>query len=68
LLEELGVEFDKRGNVQTNTDYMTSHKGVFCAGDMRRGKSLIVWAISEGRRSAYNIDTYLMGRSSLPKL
>ncbi len=68
LLHELGVEFDVKGNVKTGADYMTSRKGVFSAGDMRRGQSLIVWAISEGRRSAYNIDTYLSGKSSLPKL
>ena len=67
LLEELGVEFDKRGNVKTDADYMTSRKGVFSAGDMRRGQSLIVWAISEGRRAAYYIDTHLSGRSNLPK-
>jgi len=68
LLNNLGIEFDKRGNVNTGADYMTSRKGVFSAGDMRRGQSLIVWAISEGRRSAHHIDAYLMGRSSLPKL
>jgi glutamate synthase (NADPH/NADH) small chain len=68
LLNELGVELDNRGNVKTGADYMTSRKGVFSAGDMRRGQSLIVWAISEGRRSAYNIDAYLTGRSSLPIL
>jgi len=68
LLGELKVEFDNRGNVKTGEDYMTSHRGVFAAGDMRRGQSLIVWAISEGRRSAYNIDKYLMGGSSLPIL
>lgn len=68
LLEELGIEFDKRGNVNTDANYMTSRKGVFSAGDMRRGQSLIVWAISEGRRSAYSIDKYLTGRSNLPKL
>ncbi len=68
LLNELGVEFDVKGNVKTGADYMTSRGGVFSAGDMRRGQSLIVWAISEGRRSAFNIDTYLTGKSSLPKL
>jgi glutamate synthase (NADPH/NADH) small chain len=68
LLEKLGVEFDSAGNVKTDDNYMTSIKGVFSAGDMRAGQSLIVWAISEGRRSAYCIDKYLMGQTSLPML
>ena len=68
LLKELGIEFDNRGNVKTGEDFMTSRKGVFSAGDMRRGQSLIVWAISEGRRSAHNIDKYLMGNSILSNL
>jgi len=68
LLKELGVEFDQRGNVKTDDNYMASGKGIFAAGDMRRGQSLVVWAISEGRRAAYNIDKYLMGDSSLPAL
>ena len=68
LLKGLKVEFDPRGNVQTGNDYMTSHKGVFSAGDMRRGQSLIVWAISEGRRAAYHIDKYLMKESFLPNI
>ena len=68
LLKELGVEFDERGNVKTDAKYMTSRKGVFSAGDMRRGQSLIVWAISEGRRAAYYIDEYLMDKSYLPKI
>ncbi len=68
LLRELNVEFDQKGNVKTGADHMTSRKGVFSAGDMRRGQSLIVWAISEGRRAAYNMDRYLTGGSSLPKL
>lgn len=68
LLKDLGVEFDNKGNVRTNEFYMTSRKAVFCAGDMRRGQSLIVWAISEGRRAAYNIDKYLMDKSYLPKI
>ncbi len=66
LLEGIGVEFDNRGNVRTAPDFMTSVKGVFSAGDMRRGQSLIVWAIAEGRRAAHHIDKYLMGRSYLP--
>ena len=68
LLKDLKVELDGRGNVKTGDNYMTSQKGVFSAGDMRRGQSLIVWAISEGRRSARAIDEYLMGESSLPLL
>jgi glutamate synthase (NADPH) small chain len=66
LLTDLGVEFDQRGNVKTDESYMSSVKGVFAAGDMRRGQSLIVWAISEGRRAAYGVDKFLMGRSNLP--
>ncbi|MDD5585257.1 MAG: glutamate synthase subunit beta, partial [Candidatus Omnitrophica bacterium] len=66
LTEALGVDFDKRGNVKTDDAYMTKTKGVFAAGDMHRGQSLIVWAIAEGRRAAYNIDRYLMGESGLP--
>ena len=66
LLADLNVEFDKRGNVKTGENYMTSVGKVFSAGDMRRGQSLVVWAISEGRRSAYCIDKYLMGESILP--
>ena len=66
LLKELKVAFDPRGNVKTNANYMTSKKGVFSAGDMHRGQSLIVWAIAEGRRAAYHIDSFLMGTSNLP--
>ncbi|MBN1898404.1 MAG: glutamate synthase subunit beta [Spirochaetes bacterium] len=66
LLNKLGVKWDKKGNVQTDDTFMTSVKGIFAAGDMRRGQSLIVWAISEGRRAAYHIDRFLMGRSDLP--
>ena len=68
LLEKLAVEFDERGNVKTAKDYQSSVKGVFSAGDMRRGQSLIVWAVAEGRRSAHSIDKYLMGRSNLPNI
>ena len=68
LLKDLKIELDSRGNVKTNDNYMTSQKGVFSAGDMRRGQSLIVWAISEGRRSARAIDIYLTGKSSLPAI
>lgn len=66
LLDSLKVEFDNRGNVKTGADYKTSVEKVFSAGDMRRGQSLVVWAISEGRRSAHYIDKYLMGESNLP--
>ena len=65
LLDSLGVEYDERGNVKT-IHYATSVPGVFAAGDMRRGQSLIVWAISEGREAAHYVDKYLMGRSYLP--
>ncbi|MEQ9426725.1 MAG: glutamate synthase subunit beta [Cyclobacteriaceae bacterium] len=60
LLDQLGVDFDERGNVAT-TDYATSEDGVFAAGDMRRGQSLVVWAISEGREAARAVDKYLEG-------
>ena len=68
LLKNLGVELDARGNVKTGDNYMSSVKGVFAAGDMRRGQSLIVWAISEGRRAARAVDEFLMGRSDLPAI
>ncbi|MFH1782065.1 MAG: glutamate synthase subunit beta [Candidatus Omnitrophota bacterium] len=68
LLMDLGVEFDNRGNVKTDESYVTSTKNVFCAGDMRRGQSLVVWAISEGRKCAHHIDRYLMGDTSLPSM
>jgi glutamate synthase (NADPH/NADH) small chain len=62
-----GVDKDPRGNVLANEeDYKTSREGVFAAGDMRRGQSLVVWAIREGRQAAHAVDTYLMGSSSLP--
>ncbi len=66
LLEELGVGLDSRGNVKTDENYETSVKNVFSAGDMRRGQSLIVHAISEGRRAAHCIDKHLMGDTALP--
>jgi glutamate synthase (NADPH/NADH) small chain len=66
LLDKLGVKYDARGNVQANENYMTSVPGVFAAGDMRRGQSLVVWAINEGRQAARGIDQYLMGESKLP--
>jgi glutamate synthase (NADPH/NADH) small chain len=63
MIEELGVKLDARGNVETDEDYMTSVPGVFAAGDMRRGQSLVVWAIAEGRRAAQGIDRFLRGRT-----
>ena len=67
LLEQLAVATDKRGNVDANaTDYATSVPGVFAAGDMRRGQSLVVWAIKEGRQCARAVDSFLMGSSELP--
>lgn len=68
LISQLGVEIDPRGNVKTDGHYLTSVKDIFAAGDMRRGQSLIVWAISEGRRAAHSIDKYLMGTTRLPSL
>jgi glutamate synthase (NADPH/NADH) small chain len=66
LLDSLGVKLDPRGNVQADENYMTSIPGVFSAGDMRRGQSLVVWAIAEGRHAARGIDQYLMGSTKLP--
>jgi glutamate synthase (NADPH) small chain len=66
LLEQLGVELSDRGNVISDADKMTSVPGVFTAGDMTRGQSLIVWAIAEGRDAAKGIDRYLMGETTLP--
>ena len=66
LISEFNLELDARGNIKTGDDYMTSKGKIFAAGDARRGQSLIVWAISEGRRAAYNIDKYLMGETNLP--
>lgn len=66
LLDDLKLEYDQRGNIKTGDDFMTSKKGIFSAGDMRRGQSLVVWAISEGRRATYYIDKFLMGKSDLP--
>ena len=61
LLAQLGVDMDQRGNVSADThDYQTNLRGVFAAGDTRRGQSLVVWAIREGRRCAESVDRYLM--------
>jgi glutamate synthase (NADPH) small chain len=66
LLDQLGVELDKRGNVVRDGSYATTVDGVFAAGDMGRGQSLIVWAIAEGRSAAAGVDQWLMGGSALP--
>lgn len=71
MLAELGVALDKRGNVQGATNgqdaYKTSINKVFAAGDMRRGQSLVVWAIREGRQCAHAVDSFLMGHTTLPR-
>jgi len=71
MLQQLGVELDPRGNVLGSTEgesaYKTSLDKVFSAGDMRRGQSLVVWAIREGRQCARAIDEFLMGSSDLPR-
>ena len=66
VVKDLGVDLDGRGNIGSNTAKMTSADGVFVAGDARRGQSLVVWAIAEGRATAHGLDTYLMGRTNLP--
>ncbi len=67
MIEQAGVKLDERNNILANTkDYQTSVDKVFAAGDMRRGQSLVVWAIREGRQAAHAIDQYLMGCSDLP--
>ncbi len=65
MIQELGVELDERGNVKSADNFQTSIAKVFTAGDMRRGQSLVVWAISEGREAARNIDIYLTGTTKL---
>ncbi len=71
MLEQLKLKLDPRGNIEGSTEgkkaYHTSTKGVFSAGDMRRGQSLVVWAIREGRQAAHAVDTFLMGSSVLPR-
>ncbi|EAR00893.1 glutamate synthase subunit beta [Maribacter sp. HTCC2170] len=67
IAEQLGLEADTRTNIKASEkDYMSNVPGVFVAGDQRRGQSLIVWAISEGRQAAHHVDSYLMGESTLP--
>ena len=68
MIEALGLELDPRGNVKADTNaYATSLPKVFAAGDMRRGQSLVVWAIREGRQCAHAIDKFLMGTTTLPR-
>ena len=65
MIEQLGVALDPRSNISTDANYMSSVPGVFAAGDMRRGQSLVVWAISEGRKAARGVDRFLMGSTRL---
>jgi glutamate synthase (NADPH/NADH) small chain len=68
MLEELGLELDQRGNVKADTvAYQSSNPKIFAAGDMRRGQSLVVWAIREGRQTAHAVDKFLMGSTTLPR-
>src|SRR5258708_7761458 len=68
LVEQAGVALDPRGNVKaTMADYRPSQPKVFACGDMRRGQSLVVWAIKEGRQCARSVDEYLMGETLLPR-
>jgi glutamate synthase (NADPH/NADH) small chain len=66
MIEQLGVQLDNRGNVATDQNYMSSVSGVFAAGDMRRGQSLVVWAIAEGRKAAACVDSYLQSLAARP--
>jgi glutamate synthase (NADPH/NADH) small chain len=66
MLDQFGVELDTRGNVHRDQQWSTNVDGVFVAGDMGRGQSLIVWAIAEGRAAAAAVDVYLMGETLLP--
>jgi glutamate synthase (NADPH/NADH) small chain len=66
MVEDLALELDPRGNVKADENKMTSRPGVFTGGDASRGQSLVVWAIAEGREMARGVDSYLMGRTSLP--
>jgi glutamate synthase (NADPH) small chain len=71
VLEAFGVDKDARGNARATTEssqaYYTNVPKVFAAGDMRRGQSLVVWAIREGRQAARSVDAFLMGASTLPR-
>jgi glutamate synthase (NADPH/NADH) small chain len=68
MVEQLGLVLDPRGNVATDDKYGTSVPGVFAAGDMRRGQSLVVWAIAEGRKAAASVDTYLKNAHIQPAI
>src|SRR5215510_9584888 len=67
MLEQLGIQLDQRGNIATDDHSMSSVPGIFAAGDMRRGQSLVVWAIAEGRKAAASIDRYLKAEGSREK-
>jgi glutamate synthase (NADPH/NADH) small chain len=68
LIKTLGLDLDPRGNVKADTEkYQTSNPKIFTAGDMRRGQSLVVWAIREGRQAAHAVDAFLMGTTNLPR-
>jgi glutamate synthase (NADPH/NADH) small chain len=68
LIKTLGLDLDPRGNVKADTEtYQTSNRKIFAAGDMRRGQSLVVWAIREGRQAAHAVDRFLMGATNLPR-
>jgi glutamate synthase (NADPH/NADH) small chain len=64
MIDELEIELDARGNIKTD-NYMCTREGIFAAGDIRRGQSLVVWAIAEGREAARAVDVWLMGSSDL---
>ena len=64
LIEQLGVQLDQRGNIATDENYMSSTPGVFAAGDIRRGQSLVVWAIAEGRRAAACVDAWMRAQNA----
>lgn len=66
MVEQLGLEIDEKGNIKAGADYQTSVPGIFAAGDARRGQSLVVWAISEGREAARSVDAYLTNHVNLP--
>ena len=68
MIKTLGLELDARGNVKADTEtYQSSNPKIFAAGDMRRGQSLVVWAIREGRQAAHAVDKFLMGSTNLPR-
>jgi glutamate synthase (NADPH) small chain len=68
MIEQLGLALDQRGNVKADTlAYQSSNPKVFAAGDVRRGQSLVVWAIREGRQAAHAVDKFLMGSTTLPR-